>query len=243
MVRIAICDDDIKELHRTQVLLEHYANEHSHIDFNISSFIAPLELLYTVEKSGSFDIVFLDIYMSGMLGTDAAKQLRQLGDHAEIIFVTTSRDHAFDAFEVDAAQYLVKPYSEKSFFNALNKVMQRLNVERRHMITLKTSQGIVRIFSRNVIFTETSRNNYQIIHTINHEPIEVRMTATELNELLVPAQSFVRCGASMNINLRFIRQITKDAIIFDTGLQRSYPYRSYQKLKDDFLSFQMSSLD
>jgi hypothetical protein len=47
----------------------------------------------------------------------------------------------------------------------------------------------------------------------------------------------------MNVNLRFIRQITKDAIIFDSGEQRAYPYRIYQKLKDDFLSFQMSNHD
>lgn len=243
MIRIAICDDDIKEQERTQDLLKNYAKENSHVEFGISTFNAPLDLLYTVEKLGGFDIVLLDVYMAGMLGTDAARQLRQLGDKAEIIFLTTSRAHAFDAFEVDAAQYLVKPYTEKSFNNALSKVIQRLNIERRHIITLKTSQGIVRIYSRNVMFTETSRNNYQIIHTMNKEQIEVRMTSTELIELLAPAQSFVRCGASMNVNLRFIRQITKDAIIFDSGEQRSYPYRIYQKLKEDFLSFQMSNQD
>lgn len=105
------------------------------------------------------------------------------------------------------------------------------------MITLKTSEGVVRLFSRNVVFTETGRNNYQVIHTLSGEKIEVRMTSTEIFELLLPAKFFVRCGASINLNLKYIRQIRKDAIIFDSGEQLTYPYRAYQKLKEAFLCF------
>jgi DNA-binding LytR/AlgR family response regulator len=239
MIRIAICDDKMQELERAHSLLIRYIQKNQQFQMAFVSFSAPLELLCHVEEHGGFDIYLLDVYMSGMLGTDVARELRHAGDNGEIIFLTTSRDHAIDAFEVDAAQYLTKPYTENIFFAALDKVLKRLNIERRHMITLKTSEGTARLFTRNVVFTESGRNNYQIIHTIQGETMEVRMTASDLFELLLPAKSFVRCGASITINLRFIRQITKGAIIFDSGEHLAYPYRAYQRLKEEFLRFQM----
>ncbi len=241
MINIALCDDDNHELKRAQDHLTKYKLDNPQYDITVVTFSAPLELLSYVEKHGGFDIFLLDIFMDGMLGTETARQLRQLNDDGEIIFLTTSRKHAIDAFDVNASQYLIKPYTESSFFSALDKVMSRLGSERRHIVTLKTSQGMARLYTRDVVFTETGRNNYQIIHTINKEKHEVRMTAVELFELLVPTKSFIRCGSSINLNLRYIRQIRKDVIIFDSGEQLSYPYRAYSKLKEEFLSFQMST--
>lgn len=176
MIRIAICDDDLQEIERAQSLLTRYKQEHPHYEITVVSFSAPFELLSYVEENGGVEIFLLDVYMDGMLGTEVARELRQLDEMGEIIFLTTSRDHAMDAFEVNAAQYLTKPYTESTLFSALDRVLKRLKVERRHIITLKTSEGIVRLFSRDVVFTESGRNNYQILHTIKGEKNEVRMT-------------------------------------------------------------------
>ncbi len=243
MISIAICDDEPQELERVHTLLAKYAIEHPQYDIKTCSFVAPLELISHVSEQGGFDLLLLDVYMAGMLGTDTARELRHLGDAAEIIFLTTSKDHAIDAFEVDAAQYLVKPYSEEGLFAALDKVIGRINVERRCIIALKTSEGITRLSPRDVVFTETGRNNYQIIHTTKGKILEVRMTASELFELLSQNKTFVRCGASMNLNLKYIRQISKECITFDTGERLAYPYRVYHALKEEFLRFQMSAED
>lgn len=243
MVNIALCDDELKELDYAHNLLKQYMYEHPEYEIKIYSFSAPLELLSYVEEHGGFDVLLLDIYMAGMLGTDAARELRRHGDDGEIIFLTTSKDHSLDAFEVDAAQYLVKPYIDTALFAALDKVMKHINVDRRKSITLKTTEGITRLSPRNVVFTETGRNNYQIIHIIQGKTLEVRMTASELFELLSQNKFFIRCGVSLNLNLKYIRQISKDVITFDTGERLTYPYRAYQKLKEEFLRFQLSEED
>ena len=239
MISIAICDDDSKEIERVCGLLTRYKNCNPHYDITVHSFFAPLELLSYVEAHGGFNILILDIYMTGMLGIEAAKELRQMGDQGEFIFITSSRDHAVEAFEVEASQYLIKPYAEDAFIAVIDKVMQRITKDRRIVVTLKTSEGITRLAIRDVVFTKTGRNNYQTIHTIQGKKIEVRMTATEIFDLLSQNKFFVRCGASINVNLKFIRQISKEAIIFDTGEHLAYPYRAYQDLKEDFLRFQM----
>lgn len=239
MISIAICDDESQELERAQNFIRKYIQKNPQYEVTIHCFSAPLELLSHVAEHGGFEIILLDIYMAGMLGTTAARELRQLGDDGEIIFITSSRDHAVEAFEIDAAQYLVKPYAAEDLYAALDKVMRRINKDNRVVVTLKTSAGITRLAIRDVVFTETGRNNYQIVHTIQGKQLEVRMTAKELFEVLAQNKFFVRCGASINLNLKYIRQISKDTIFFDNGEGLTYPYRAYQNLKDDFLRFQM----
>ncbi|BES64378.1 two-component system response regulator RgbR [Gottschalkiaceae bacterium SANA] len=239
MIELAICDDEVKEIEHTQAMIMQYINKHPQYDIKIHSFSAPLELLSFVEENGGFDVLLLDIYMAGIKGIDLARELRTLGDEGEIIFLTTSRNHSLEAFEVNAAQYLVKPYGKESFFSALDQVMRRIEVDRRAVIVLKTSEGISRIAPRDVVYTETSRNNYQLIHAIQGQKMEVRMTSAELFALLSVNKFFIRCGASLNLNLKYIRQISKKLIFFDTGDQIAYPYRSYKKLKEEFLHFQM----
>jgi DNA-binding LytR/AlgR family response regulator len=243
MIRIAICDDEPKELEKAGSLLTKYAFQHPQYELEISSFFAPFELLSHMEEKGGFDVVLLDVYMSGMLGTETARELRHLGYEGEIIFITTSRDHSLTAFEVDASQYLIKPYDEAHIYAALDKVIRHINVERRDFITLKTSDGITCLAPRDVVFTETGRKNYQIIHTVQGKKVEVRMKASEIFELLSQNKFFVRCGVSINLNLKYIRQISKNTITFDTGEHLAYPYRAYPKLKEEFLHFQMSTED
>jgi len=232
MLQIAICDDEPQELVRAETLLMQYAGEHNQYELKISTFTAPLELLTAISEKGGFDVLLLDIYMAGMLGTDAARELRSLGDNAEIIFLTTSRQHALTAFEVDAAQYLVKPYSTQDLFAALDKALHR-----------KTSAGITKLSTHEVVFTETSKNNYQTIHVAKGEPLLTRMTSLELFALLSQDKSFVKCGASFNVNLKYIRYISKDVIQFDTGEHLPIPSRIYGKLKEEFLSYQVGDTD
>lgn len=243
MLQIAICDDEPLELARAETLLMQYVREHNQYELKISTYSAPLELLTVSSEKGGFDVLLLDIYMAGMLGTDAARELRSLGDKAEIIFLTTSRQHALTAFEVDAAQYLVKPYSSQDLFAALDKVLDRIAGNENKTFTLKTSTGITRLSTHEVVYTETSKNNYQTIHVAKGEQQLTRMTSLELFVLLSQDKSFVKCGASFNVNLKYVRYISKDMIQFDTGEYLPIPSRVYGKLKDEFLSYQVGDTD
>ena len=93
MLHIAICDDAPQELERAGSLLKKYACEHMHYEIKIQSFSAPLELLTHVAEKGSFDVLLLDIYMPALLVRSGAGTASQ-GDKCQIIFLTTSRDHA-----------------------------------------------------------------------------------------------------------------------------------------------------
>lgn len=235
MIRIGICDDNSQEQEEVVSLVKEYNEDNPCYNITVRLFSTPIDMLSHIEEHGGFDVLFLDVFMPGMLGTDAARELRQLGEQSEIIFITRSRDHALDAFEVEATQYLIKPYSKSEIYLVLDKVMHRINKDRREIITLKTPNGYTRISPREVVFTQTERNNYQSIYTIQGNRLEVRMTTLKLFELFSNNKYMIRCGVSLNVNLKYIRQISKDSITFDTGQTISYPYRAYRKLKEEFL--------
>lgn len=239
MVHLAFCDDDIATHRVMHDMLSRYMTLYPQYEIESYFFTSPLELLCHAEENPSFDILLLDIYMKGMSGIEATKELRQINAEAGIIFITASQEHALDAFSVDAAQYLVKPYEESELFAALNKVLKNIFIRQEEKLTLKTPDGMICLRYQDIVFTETARKNYQTIHTVQGQMVEVRMTSAELFQQLSVNQNFFRCGASFNLNLKYIRQITKEAILFDTGEKVAIPYSSYKKVKEKFFCLQM----
>src|SRR6188508_1065200 len=72
------------------------------------------------------DVIFLDIKMPKILGTEFLKNL----SHApKVIFVTAYRDYAVDGYELDAVDYLVKPVSFERFFKAITKLNRMMGKE------------------------------------------------------------------------------------------------------------------
>src|SRR5829696_7755395 len=72
------------------------------------------------------DIIFLDIKMPKILGTDF---LKNLSHPPKVIFVTAYRDYAVDGYELDAVDYLVKPVSFERFLKAITKVKRLMGQE------------------------------------------------------------------------------------------------------------------
>ena len=80
------------------------------------------EAFLAAEEAQRFTAAFLDIYMDGLSGMDAAKELRKTDADCLLVFTTTSTDHALEGFQVRAFHYLVKPFSEAELSGLLVKV-------------------------------------------------------------------------------------------------------------------------
>ncbi len=236
MISIAICDDEPEQFELAKSLLEQYSYKHPKYDIKIHSFSAPLELLSYVEASGGFDVLLLDVYMPGILGTDAARELRDMGDNCQIIFLTTSRDHAIDAFSLNAAHYLVKPYSEKEFFSAIDKVMEKLTAKNDIYITIKSADGVSRVDLNKLVYSETD-NHVQKLFLSDGRVISVRKSSTELFELLEEEQRFYKCGSTYIINMDYIVELTSRNVAFSTGAKIPILSRKYTELKKLYMDY------
>lgn len=74
-------------------------------------------------KNSSPDIIFLDIEMPGMSGLDLASWLQEQNQHCKIVFVTAFREFALDAFDFQAFDYLLKPFTDERFDSCINKLI------------------------------------------------------------------------------------------------------------------------
>ena len=236
LLRIAICDDMPQELERAGSLLGKYAREHMNDEIKTQSFSSPLELLTHAAEKGGFDVLLLDIYMPGIMGTEAARELRAMGDQCQIVFLTTSRDHAVDAFSLDAAHYLVKPYSDKEFFAALDKVMDILAMKNEAYITLKSTDGIRRIDLGSFVYSETD-SHMQKIYLKDSSVIYARKSSTELFELLEAEQRFYKCGSTYIINMDYIVELTSRNVIFSTSTKIPMLSRKYTDFKQRYMDY------
>ncbi len=90
-------------------------------DFDISGFATGEGLL---AAGKDFDIIFLDIQMEGIGGIEAARTLRQSGVDAVVIFITGIREYVFEAFDVSAFHYLLKPIEEQKFMEVLGRAAE-----------------------------------------------------------------------------------------------------------------------
>jgi len=127
MLRIATCDDN--EISRDILceLLEDYEYHNEKAD--VLSFSMPGELLSAVDDIGFFDLYILDFQMPVMNGVQLAAELRKRGDNGKVIFLSGNRAGAFDAFEVNAFKYLLKPIDRETLFSALNRAIKEKNDE------------------------------------------------------------------------------------------------------------------
>ncbi len=240
---IALCDDEKAELDKTEKILNDYEKKHPEINFTIKCFESADELLYMIkERNYAPNLIFLDIFMPGhkgqqdSLGMEAAKELRDMGNRANLVFLTTSREFALEAFDVDASQYLLKPVTEERLSDALDRFMESVEAERKKYILLRIDGRLAKVQVNDIVYCE-AQGKKQCLHLVNSGEILLRMTMTELYELLSEYPEFVRIGAAFIVNMDCIDSMSARDISLNTGKKIYLPRGVYKILKELYFQY------
>ena len=118
MSSILIVDDEKLARSRLQAIL---ADCSTLPELQISEAADALQAMRILEQQ-PIDLIFLDIHMPGASGLSLAREIRHLPQVPQIIFVTAHAEHALQAFDLDAIDYLTKPISSARLQKALEKV-------------------------------------------------------------------------------------------------------------------------
>ncbi|MEZ3425804.1 MAG: LytTR family DNA-binding domain-containing protein [Lachnospiraceae bacterium] len=236
MYRIALCDDVAAELDRVEALLAAYGREKRNGKYVIDRYESGEALLAAVrEKRECPDILFLDIFMSGKTGLEAALELRQLGIKAPIIFLTTSPEYALEAYAVDALQYIVKPIEKEKLFHAMDIAFGILQKDVEDFIVIRVAGGVRQFSPDAVIYCETQKN-YQVLH-LEEMDLRVRMTGGELYGILERFPQFCRCGSSFILNLQHITLVEREEINMDNGSRIYIPKNKIAEFRKTYFSY------
>ena len=125
-VKIAIVDDLKQDREKLAGYLAEFFSLNNSVEFCVDTYDSA-EAFLPPFLSGKYDLVFLDICMDEMNGIQLAKELRVSDAHLLIVFQTTEREYAFDAFPVHPFDYLIKPYGHDEIIEVMNEAVRVLN--------------------------------------------------------------------------------------------------------------------
>ena len=120
MISIIICDDEADSRQQVQAAVQKYASAY--------------DCLHSLPTTDSI-VALLDIYMPDMKGTELAQHIRAQCACAQIVFLTSSSECAVEAFALNAAHYLVKPFGQAEFEEAMNRALAPFATEAAHSIS------------------------------------------------------------------------------------------------------------
>ncbi len=235
MLKIAICDDEKEFRDSAERMLNQYMEDKA-VPYQVDVFNVPSELVDMTEKGTIYDIYLLDIYMPGISGMSIATELRNRDIKSPIIFLTSSTDHALEAFGVDATHYLLKPYTKDSFYVGMDKAMQSITSHKDDSIVLKVDNEYRSIPVSKIIYCE-AEDKYQRLYLVKDERLLIRISGTELYKQLSEFDCFYRCGRAHIVNLNHISRVTQDGALFKSGIQLSLPHTVLTGLRKAFFDY------
>jgi DNA-binding LytR/AlgR family response regulator len=204
---VAIDDDNL-----ALTLLKKYCGKIPSLNMT-AAFSDPMDGLAHLRHNQP-DILFLDIDMPGMSGISIAEKANE---KSEIIFTTSYRDFAFEGFQLNAADYLLKPIEFDQFFQAVNKARDRITMDKikqesfknDDFIIIKADYKNVKIRLSQILFIE-ALDNYIKIHTAKKTYVTLQ-NLKGIGEILCP-QNFLRIHKSYIVSLSRIDFFTKEHV-------------------------------
>ncbi len=163
-MRIAVCDDDkAAREHIVSLIQEQGA------DTEITAFAGGEEMLRAKEE---FDIMFLDIEMEGTSGLETARRLRRIEEKegrekSVLIFVTGYERYVYDAFDVSAFQYLLKPLQKERFAAIFARAWKEASAVRRRSaayLFVKSAGMQRKVYLKDILYIE-SADKKVVLHT------------------------------------------------------------------------------
>ncbi|WP_266206219.1 LytR/AlgR family response regulator transcription factor [Pontibacter kalidii] len=157
------------------------------------------------------DLLFLDIKMPDISGLEFVTSLQK---KPMVVFTTAYSEHAVTSFELDAIDYLLKPFSLPRFIKACNKAQELLQLRgtsapAKDYLFLKTGYEQVKVYYDEILYVEASGN--YVTFVLEGKKLLTRMTTSEATDLL-PADRFIRVHRSYVIAKDKIEKIERHQV-------------------------------
>lgn len=239
MLKCAIVDDEPLAVK----MLENYVEKTDFLTL-AGSWNDSVEALKSIQDIKP-ELVFLDIQMPDLDGLELA---RMIPDGTRVVFATAFKEYAFDSYEVDALDFLLKPIRYQKFLEAANKAhewfkmkeaAEKASSSKDGSVFIKTDRELVKLDMDDILYIEGMKD-YVMIHTVSQDhPLVTHLTMKAAEDLL-PSESFMRVHRSYIVNLSKIDSVNVDGdiCIGDAIVRVS---EAYAGIFNDFISKRLLS--
>jgi Response regulator of the LytR/AlgR family len=230
MLSIAVCDDEVMECCNIAEKVKEILTELK-ISSMIRQFYSGQELMQSPDH---FDIIFLDIIMRDMDGMRTAQMIREKAFDKILIFISSSRKFALEAYDVEAFWYLLKPIDEKKLKRVLQKAIFKMQQSSQEFMIVSKERQKQKLFLDNICYFEIKGRQIDV-HEINgiftyYEKISVL-------ENNLQGKGFFRCHKSYLINLKHVDVYNRQEVTLDNGEKIVIAKRRYDAFCQEILAY------
>ena len=158
------------------------------------------------------DLLFLDIKMPDISGIDF---LKSIPTPPMVIFTTAYSEHAVQSFELDAIDYLLKPFSQSRFLKACNKALEQFELRNNNSfpspgyVFIKCGYEQIRVELDDILYAESNGNYMQFV--TRREKLLSRLNMAE-TEILLPPNDFIRIHRSFIVAKKHVSKLDRKSI-------------------------------
>lgn len=217
MIRIAIVEDDALFQSKIQRYLSRFEEQNAQ-RFSVRVFDSGSEFL--IDYHPDYDIIFMDIEMPGLNGMETAKAIRRLDTHTAIAFITNMANYAIQGYEVEAIDFIVKPFTYEVFEFKLSRILSRTAFRREeNYVMINAGDMTQKLSISEILYVEVS--HHTLVYHTQKEAISVRGSMREAQQEL-EKYGFCKCSQSFLVNLRYVTRIEpEEAYLGDTPIHIS----------------------
>ena len=239
MLKICICDDNHEEQKLIKKATEVYFSTHGGCSIQLICYDNPMLFLEALNQNGGYDILLLDIFMPGINGIDVAKEIRKRQDKTEVIFLTTSDDFAVVAFSLKAAHYLVKPFTQSEFDEAMDRALGFIIKNTMLKISFKLAGGGIKTVNIDDILYIESYKHVQQLHLKDGDTLTLRESLSSLQEELdgLSPNQFLSPYKGYIVNLKVVHAIERNCMQLYNNESIPVAHRSFKELTDKYFAY------
>ena len=214
-MNIAIVDDEQSEIDRLTEVLKEYARL-NRLELSVSAFHSAKEVLENY-KPYAYTLIFLDIYMPGETGTEAARAILEVDPGAMIIFLTSSDTHMPEAFSLHVYDYINKPAGRERLFKVMDDALMRTTkAGEEEVFTFISNRHTVAVRFSEILLVRTSGRNLEIVDT-DGESYETRLSFSEAEKKLGNDPRFLTLMKGIIVNMNYITDIREGLCYMTDG--------------------------
>lgn len=212
-MRIGICDDEkviVEKIKRA--ILSHKLEYNTNVE--IDGYYSGTDLLEAIQKGEKYDLIFLDIEMTGLDGLAVGEQIRTVMDDikTQIIIVSGNSHYAMVAYKIMPMKFIQKPFEEIDIVEGVKMAMKILGNQKR-FFAYKVNRDIYTVPTEEIYYFEVYRKTIRVV--CKNKEIQFYKTLNEI-EARLKEYGFVRISKSQIVNGMYITSVEGNELTINT---------------------------
>lgn len=240
-MNLAIVDDEQTEIDSFLSVIKEYSIM-ADVEITVSAFHSAEEFIKAYRPL-AYTAVFMDIFMSGMTGVDAARRILEADRHAIIIFLTSSDGFMGDALSIHAYDYIEKPADNARIFKVMDDVlMKKTEYDSTPRLNFTSDRQDYSVPYPDIMYIRTAERNYLEIMQAPGTSYKTRLPFAGIQEELSQEKRFITLTRGVLVNLDFVSNVEGNVCILEGGERFPIASNISGNFRNIWQNYQLDSL-